>query len=123
MYLGHSYAKKMQALAKSDPQAFICHYYNFYFAHTAGGRMIGNKVRCLARATVPLVPPQTHRRLHAHLHGQCSNALACCPDVFTVCVCVCVCAQVSEMILDKHTLKFYQWEGDVNTHLDAVSSA
>jgi heme oxygenase len=32
-------------LAKSDPQAFICHYYNFYFAHTAGGRMIGNKVR------------------------------------------------------------------------------
>ena len=26
------------------PQAFICHFYNVYFAHTAGGRMIGKKV-------------------------------------------------------------------------------
>ena len=23
---------------------FICHFYNFYFAHTAGGRMIGSKI-------------------------------------------------------------------------------
>ena len=22
-------------------RAFVCHFYNFYFAHTAGGRMIG----------------------------------------------------------------------------------
>jgi len=42
---GATYGKKLTELAKSDPQAFICHYYNFYFAHTAGGRMIGNKVR------------------------------------------------------------------------------
>ena len=41
---GSAYAKLITDLAKSDPQAFICHYYNFYFAHTAGGRMIGNKV-------------------------------------------------------------------------------
>jgi hypothetical protein len=27
------------------------------------------------------------------------------------------------MILDNAQLKFYQWEGDVNTHLDAVSWA
>lgn len=67
---GSSYAKKMLALAKSDPQAFICHFYNFYFAHTAGGRMIGNKV--------------------------------------------------AGMLLDGYNLKFYQWDGDVNTHLDGV---
>ena len=30
---------------KKDPQAFICHFYNTYFAQTAGGRMIGRKVR------------------------------------------------------------------------------
>ncbi len=42
---GRSYAAKVLRLAKSDPPAFICHFYNFYFAHTAGGRMIGNKVR------------------------------------------------------------------------------
>ncbi|KAL6754134.1 putative heme oxygenase HO1 [Haematococcus lacustris] len=67
---GAQYAAKVTALAKSDPPAFICHYYNFYFAHTAGGRMIGNKV--------------------------------------------------SEMLLDKHTLAFYQWSGDVAALLDAV---
>ena len=31
-------------MAASDPPTFICHYYNYYFAHTAGGRMIGAKV-------------------------------------------------------------------------------
>lgn len=42
---GMTYAKHLQQLAADDPQSFICHYYNFYFAHTAGGRMIGKKVR------------------------------------------------------------------------------
>lgn len=41
---GAEYAKKIAAAAKTDAPAFICHYYNFYFAHTAGGRMIGSKV-------------------------------------------------------------------------------
>eukprot|EP00198_Chlamydomonas_reinhardtii_P013246 XP_001702583.1 heme oxygenase [Chlamydomonas reinhardtii] len=38
-----TYVAFLEKLAKTDPPAFICHYYNFYFAHTAGGRMIGNK--------------------------------------------------------------------------------
>ena len=37
-------ARLLGDLAVSNPPAFICHYYNTYFAHTAGGRMIGNKV-------------------------------------------------------------------------------
>lgn len=41
---GMTYAKLLADLAVSDPPGFICHYYNFYFAHTAGGRMIGNKI-------------------------------------------------------------------------------
>lgn len=41
---GNTYAALLRERAASDPQAFICHYYNFYFAHTAGGRMIGSKV-------------------------------------------------------------------------------
>lgn len=32
-------------MAVDDPPAFVCHYYNYYFAHTAGGRMIGSKAR------------------------------------------------------------------------------
>ena len=41
---GAIYAKKIEEAAKTDAPAFICHYYNFFFAHTAGGRMIGSKV-------------------------------------------------------------------------------
>ena len=38
----------LSELAASSPAAFMCHYYNFYFAHTAGGRMIGQKVSQMA---------------------------------------------------------------------------
>ncbi|CAI7829630.1 unnamed protein product [Closterium sp. NIES-54] len=41
---GSSYAKYLAELARSDTPAFICHFYNVYFAHSAGGRMIGRKV-------------------------------------------------------------------------------
>eukprot|EP00741_Cyanophora_paradoxa_P008063 tig00001253_g7802.t1 len=42
---GKAYAALLTDLAKNDPPAFICHFYNVYFAHTAGGRMIG-KMLC-----------------------------------------------------------------------------
>lgn len=41
---GKAYAKLLTDLATNDPPAFICHFYNVYFAHTAGGRMIGTKL-------------------------------------------------------------------------------
>ncbi|KAK4754735.1 hypothetical protein SAY87_008492 [Trapa incisa] len=41
---GLTYARYLQVLSDQDPQAFICHFYNVYFAHSAGGRMIGKKV-------------------------------------------------------------------------------
>lgn len=41
---GVSYAQYLQDLSEKDPQAFLCHFYNIYFAHSAGGRMIGRKV-------------------------------------------------------------------------------
>lgn len=41
---GASYAQYLEELSEKDPQAFICHFYNIYFAHSAGGRMIGKKV-------------------------------------------------------------------------------
>ena len=41
---GARYAAELRRLAREDPQAFICHFYNVYFAHTAGGRMIGVKM-------------------------------------------------------------------------------
>lgn len=41
---GVSYAKYLEDMSETNPQAFICHFYNTYFAHSAGGRMIGRKV-------------------------------------------------------------------------------
>ena len=41
---GLNYAKYLKELSESDEQAFICHFYNIYFAHSAGGRMIGKKI-------------------------------------------------------------------------------
>lgn len=43
-HAGVTYAALLQELAENDPQAFLCHFYNVYFAHSAGGRMIGRKV-------------------------------------------------------------------------------
>ncbi|KAF3333556.1 heme oxygenase 1 [Carex littledalei] len=41
---GIAYSNYLQQLSENDPPAFICHFYNIYFAHTAGGRIIGKKV-------------------------------------------------------------------------------
>lgn len=41
---GLTYAEYLEELSVRDPQAFICHFYNIYFAHSAGGKMVGKKV-------------------------------------------------------------------------------
>eukprot|EP00747_Dinoflagellata_sp_TGD_P164116 gnl/TRDRNA2_/TRDRNA2_183593_c0_seq1.p1 gnl/TRDRNA2_/TRDRNA2_183593_c0~~gnl/TRDRNA2_/TRDRNA2_183593_c0_seq1.p1 ORF type:complete len:358 (+),score=61.13 gnl/TRDRNA2_/TRDRNA2_183593_c0_seq1:55-1128(+) len=41
---GRTYSAILTQLGADDPPAFMCHYYNTYFAHTAGGRMIGKMV-------------------------------------------------------------------------------
>lgn len=43
---GGMYAKELKAMVKNDDDIpeFMCHYYNYYFAHLAGGRMIGKQM-------------------------------------------------------------------------------
>ena len=41
---GAEYADFLRDISKTSPPEFICHFYNVYFAHSAGGRMIGRKV-------------------------------------------------------------------------------
>ena len=41
---GAEYAAFLKDLASRSPPEFICHFYNVYFAHSAGGKMIGRKV-------------------------------------------------------------------------------
>jgi len=38
------YASFLLGLSEKNSPALVCHFYNYYFAHTAGGRMIGQKV-------------------------------------------------------------------------------
>lgn len=64
---GETYAKVIREIAAKGKDAipeFMCNYYNYYFAHTAGGRMIGKRMAAL--------------------------------------------------LLDKKTLEFYKWDGDLN---------
>jgi heme oxygenase (biliverdin-producing, ferredoxin) len=44
---GREYAQLLHQVSKTSIPAFMCHYYNFYFAHTAGGRMIGKQMSAL----------------------------------------------------------------------------
>lgn len=43
---GGRYAQELKDMVKSDEDIpeFMCHYYNYYFAHLAGGRMIGKQM-------------------------------------------------------------------------------
>jgi len=43
---GLKYAEELRQIKDDIPQ-FVCHFYNYYFAHTAGGRMIGKKMSSL----------------------------------------------------------------------------
>lgn len=73
---GESYAKVIRNIASKGKDAlpeFMCHYYNYYFAHTAGGRMIGK--------------------------------------------------QMAALLLDRKTLEFYKWDGDLNEIKGAVKES
>ena len=41
---GIEYATFLKEISKKNPPKFLCHFYNHYFAHTAGGRMIGKRM-------------------------------------------------------------------------------
>lgn len=38
---GKRYVEYLKALIGEKPESVLCHWYNYYFAHSAGGRMIG----------------------------------------------------------------------------------
>ena len=45
---GLEYAEEIRRLGREGAiPEFMCHFYNFYFAHTAGGRMIGKQMAAL----------------------------------------------------------------------------
>ncbi|KAJ8768355.1 hypothetical protein K2173_021508 [Erythroxylum novogranatense] len=63
-------AQYLKDLSEKDPQAFICHFCNIYFAHTAGGRMIVKK------------PSITN--IYGRIHFEFERSIAC-----EICVSVC----------------------------------
>ncbi|PHT75150.1 Heme oxygenase 1, chloroplastic [Capsicum annuum] len=85
-----SYARYLEELSEKDPRAFICHFYNTYFAHSSGGRMIGRKVSNVVFEVFSII-------------------LRCTSDTV-----------VAEKILNKKELEFYKWDGDVSQLLQNV---
>lgn len=43
--LGVTYSQYLKELSEKNHQAILCHFYNLYFGHTAGGRILGKKVQ------------------------------------------------------------------------------
>ena len=43
---GVSYGKYLEELAEKSAPLFLCHFYNIYFSHIAGGQVIAKQV-CL----------------------------------------------------------------------------
>lgn len=73
---GTTYAEELRNIASGGKEAipeFMCHYYNYYFAHTAGGRMIGKRM--------------------------------------------------ASILLEKKTLEFYKWDGDINSIKETVKGS
>lgn len=42
---GVEYSKYLEELAETNPPLFLCHFYNIYFSHIAGGQVIAEKVQ------------------------------------------------------------------------------
>jgi heme oxygenase (biliverdin-producing, ferredoxin) len=64
---GAAYAAVLRQLAASDPPAFLCHWYNVYFAHSAGGRMIGTQVSKMLSLSRPLAFYEYEGEMSDHL--------------------------------------------------------
>lgn len=92
---GVTYSRFLVGLSENDPQAFICHFYNVYFAHSSGGRMIGKMVK-------------TKQLTSIHSGWQLPTSL------------ICTNLQVAEKLLDKKELEFYNWDGDLRQLLQNV---
>lgn len=43
--LGLDYSLYIEKLSKNNPHGFICHLYVIYFGQTAGGQIVGKRVR------------------------------------------------------------------------------
>lgn len=41
---GVTYKEYLEELAERSPPLFLCHFYNIYFSHIAGGQVIARKV-------------------------------------------------------------------------------
>ena len=75
---GSEYANYLRSLASTDPQSFLCHWYNVYFAHTAGGRMIGAKCAQMLELPAEMRFYAWEGDLNAHMTGvrEAINAVA-----------------------------------------------
>jgi len=109
---GTSYADFLTELSEKNVPAFICHFYNVYFAHSAGGRFIGKRV-CSFYLNFGVWP---FLSLLAFAELSLPWRILGCGFLMFGRV------QVAEMILDGRELEFYKWDGELPELLAAVKS-
>ncbi|KAG6741035.1 hypothetical protein POTOM_056519 [Populus tomentosa] len=106
---GVSYSQILQELSEKDPQAFICHFYNIYFAHSAGGQMIGRKVNNYYADITQCMPVTGTDKWQQF-------SMRSTLFIFEICLE----KQLAEQLLNKKELEFYKWDGDLSQLLQNV---
>ncbi|KAL5539396.1 hypothetical protein UlMin_044025 [Ulmus minor] len=102
-----NYAKYLKELSEKDPQAFICHFYNIYFAHSAG-----QSSKLITRNFLPA----THVLLFGiHVFQIKQSQFKPFPTHLYFLL-----FQAVEKILNGKGLEFYKWDGDLSQLLQNV---
>lgn len=58
---GVTYIKYLEELAESSPPLFLCHFYNIYFSHIAGGQVIAKQVYSTYNLAYPSICGPMHK--------------------------------------------------------------
>lgn len=115
----------LRELAASNPPAFLCHYYNHYFAHTGEGpgllphhdaaQMLGRAREGSGRGMEDCLPGLLHSAAAVHHTSavRISNGCACLAARRPAAGGRMIGKSVSNAVLDGWTGAFYTWEGDV----------
>lgn len=63
---GVTYVQYLEELAEKSPPLFLCHFYNIYFSHIAGGQVIAKQVFRVLVRFILFIASQLVRYLSLH---------------------------------------------------------
>ncbi|KAG9138587.1 hypothetical protein Leryth_012929 [Lithospermum erythrorhizon] len=112
---GITYAKYLEEIAEKTPALFMCHFYNIYFSHIAGGQVIAKKneppstleQKLCSQQHIKKIGKRSSKKLIYTPSYSSQNQI----DKIAVFITALVDhAKVSKKILDERELEFFKWE-------------